>query len=72
MTCRSTIPSTGAAPGSLELQVRLQGIPVLGAEIPYQFFQMLPYALTLIVLASTSRRGAGAPAALARPWRRAR
>jgi simple sugar transport system permease protein len=65
----------GGAAGALlfglatSLQVRLQGTPVLGVEIPYQFFQMLPYALTLIVLASTSRRGAGAPAALARPWR---
>jgi simple sugar transport system permease protein len=68
----------GGAAGALlfglatSLQVRLQGIPVLGAEIPYQFFQMLPYALTLLVLAGTSRPGAGAPAALARPWRRGR
>ncbi|HMB69261.1 MAG TPA: ABC transporter permease [bacterium] len=68
----------GGAAGALlfglatSLQVRLQGVPLLGAEIPYQFFQMLPYALTLFVLAFTSRPGAGAPAALARPWRRAR
>lgn len=57
---------------AMSLQVRLQGRELLGVEIPYQFFQMLPYALTLLVLATTSRRGAGAPAALARPWRRVR
>ena len=62
----------GAIGGSLlfglamALQVRLQG----QVGIPYQFFQMLPYALTLVVLAAAPRRGAGAPAALARPWRR--
>jgi len=54
------------------LQVRLQGRPTLGVEIPYQFFQALPYALTLAVLARSPVRGAGAPAALARPWRRER
>ena len=64
----------GAIGGSLlfglamALQVRLQG----QVGIPYQFFQMLPYALTLVVLATAARRGAGAPAALARPWRRSR
>jgi simple sugar transport system permease protein len=64
----------GAIGGSLlfglamALQVRLQG----QGGIPYQFFQMLPYALTLIVLATAPRRGAGAPAALAIPWRRSR
>lgn len=52
---------------SMALQVRLQGQTV---QIPYQFFQMLPYVLTLIVLATASRRGGGAPAALARPWKR--
>jgi simple sugar transport system permease protein len=68
----------GAIAGSLlfglamALQVRLQGQALPGGEIPYQFFQMLPYALTLVVLATTSRRGAGAPAALATPWRRSR
>lgn len=55
---------------AMSLQVRLQGRPFLGGEVPYQFFQMLPYVLTLLVLATTSRRGAGAPAALARPYRR--
>jgi simple sugar transport system permease protein len=68
----------GAAGGALlfglamALQVRLQGRDLFGGEIPYQFFQMLPYALTLVALAGTSRRGAGAPAALARPFRRSR
>jgi len=68
----------GAAGGALlfglatALQVRLQGRELFGGEIPYQFFQMLPYALTLVALAGTSRRGAGAPAALARPFRRTR
>jgi simple sugar transport system permease protein len=57
---------------AMAAQVRLQGRILLGAEIPYQFFQMLPYALTLAVLAATTRPGAGAPAALARPWRRVR
>jgi simple sugar transport system permease protein len=57
---------------AVALQVRLQGRAVLGVEIPYQFFQMLPYALTLAVLAGAGRHGAGAPAALARPWVRSR
>jgi general nucleoside transport system permease protein len=57
---------------AMSLQVRLQGQPVLGLEIPYQFFQMLPYALTLFVLATATGRGTGAPAALARPYRRER
>jgi simple sugar transport system permease protein len=62
----------GGAAGALliglatSLQVRWQGNPWLGLEIPYQFFQMLPYALTLAVLAGTSRRGLRAPAALGR------
>ncbi len=55
---------------AMSLQVRLQGRPVVGVEIPYQFFQMLPYLLTLLVLATTNVRGAGAPRALARPYER--
>lgn len=68
----------GGAAGALlfglatSLQVRWQGAPFLGVEIPYQFFQMLPYALTLLVLASASRRGLRAPASLARPYERRR
>ncbi|NNE43625.1 MAG: ABC transporter permease, partial [Gemmatimonadetes bacterium] len=57
---------------AMSLQVRMQGRTFAGGEIPYQFYQMLPYALTLVVLATTSRRGQGAPAALARPWQRGR
>jgi simple sugar transport system permease protein len=68
----------GALAGALlfglatSLQVRLQGRPVLGVEIPYQFFQALPYALTLAVLARPARGASAAPAALARPFRRGR
>jgi simple sugar transport system permease protein len=70
-------PSTGLLGAllfglAMSLQVRLQGRPVLGAEIPYQFFQALPYLLTLVVLARSARPGAGAPAALGRPFRRER
>lgn len=57
---------------AMSLQVRLQGQGIGGVEIPYQFFQMLPYALTLVVLASATGRGSGAPAALGRPYRRER
>lgn len=70
-------PSAGALGAllfglAMSLQVRLQGRSTLGVEIPYQFFQALPYALTLAVLARSSRQGAGAPAALAKPFRRER
>ena len=57
---------------AMSLQVRLQGRPILGVEIPYQFFQALPYALTLAVLARLDRQGVGAPAALAKSFRRER
>lgn len=57
---------------AMALQVRLQGRAAGGVEIPYQFFQALPYALTLVVLARLRSGRAGAPAALARPWRRER
>ena len=57
---------------AMALQVRLQGRLLGGVEIPYQFFQALPYALTLAVLARSPRRAAGAPAALARPYLRER
>jgi ABC-type uncharacterized transport system permease subunit len=57
---------------AMSLQVRLQGQGILGVEIPYQFFQMLPYALTLFVLAAAAGRGTGAPAALGRTYRRER
>ncbi|MBZ0269525.1 ABC transporter permease [bacterium] len=57
---------------TMALQVRLQGQSLLGVEIPYPFFQMLPYALTLVVLAVASRPSGGAPAALGRPFARER
>ncbi|MCA9752111.1 MAG: ABC transporter permease [Gemmatimonadetes bacterium] len=57
---------------AMALQVRLQGQAGPGGGVPYQFFQMLPYVLTLVVLALVPRGAAGAPAALARPWRRSR
>ncbi len=57
---------------AMALQVRLQGRAVLGVEIPYQFFQALPYALTLVVLARPRSGSAGAPAALGRPYLRER
>ncbi len=41
----------------------------LGLDVPYQFFLMLPYILTLLVLAGFVGRST-APAALARPYRR--
>jgi hypothetical protein len=57
---------------AMALQVRMQGRLLLGTEIPNQFFQMLPYALTLGVLVLGARGGAGAPAALARAFRSGR
>jgi simple sugar transport system permease protein len=57
---------------AMSLQVRLQGQSFLGVEIPYQFFQALPYALTLVVLARSGRVSTGAPAALAQPFHRER
>ena len=57
---------------AMALQVRLQGRATFGVEIPYQFFQALPYALTLVVLARGARQRSGAPAALARPYARER
>ena len=45
---------------------RLQGIPVLGVEIPVQFINMLPYVLTVVLLAgfigkSVPPRASGIP-----------
>ncbi|MFN8642475.1 MAG: ABC transporter permease [Candidatus Binatia bacterium] len=42
----------------------------LGLAVPFQFFLVLPYVLTLLVLASRAG-GATAPAALGQPYRRA-
>jgi ABC-type uncharacterized transport system permease subunit len=57
---------------AMALQARWQGERMFGIEIPYQFFQMLPYALTLIALAMTSGSAARAPAALGKPYLRGR
>jgi len=48
------------------LQLRAQLLP---SGIPLQFLLMLPYVLTIIVLAASAQR-AGAPAALGIPYRR--
>lgn len=47
-------------------QVRLQQTP-LGADIPYQFFLMMPYILSIVALVVMSRR-AEVPAALMVPF----
>jgi simple sugar transport system permease protein len=54
--------------GTISLQLRLQSI---GLEIAPQFFFMLPYLLTIIALAVSSRKSAG-PEALGEPYLRER
>jgi general nucleoside transport system permease protein len=52
-------------------QIRFQGTPILGVEIPYPFLQMLPFVLTLVVLATAGRRRGGiGPAALGKAYAR--
>ncbi|MCA1621967.1 MAG: ABC transporter permease [Acidobacteria bacterium] len=49
--------------------IQLQGVPIGGAEIPNQFIQIIPYVLTIVVLAGfigTSR----APRALGIPYQK--
>ena len=48
------------------LQIRLQ---VSGIAIPYQFFQMIPYVATVVVLSLIGTRQAG-PKANGKPYRR--
>lgn len=50
--------------GAEAVQLRLQA---MGIEIPHQFFQMLPYALTMIVLAGVVGRTVG-PKAMGKPF----
>ncbi len=47
------------------LQIRLQGTPILGVQLPSQFWASLPYALTLIALAGLLGKSKP-PAALGR------
>lgn len=48
------------------LQLRLQAI---GIAVPYQFLVMLPYVLTIVMIAASYKR-AGSPAALGIPYER--
>lgn len=50
--------------GAEAVQLRLQA---LGIEIPQQFFQMLPYLLTMVVLAGVVGRTVG-PKAMGKPF----
>ncbi len=52
------------------LQLRLQqaGSGVLGLEMPYQFYLMLPYAMAIVALVLMARR-AQVPQALMKPYR---
>jgi simple sugar transport system permease protein len=52
--------------GAYALQLWIQAS---GAPIPHQLLLMLPYALTIVILAIVARRARG-PAALTRPFRR--
>ena len=50
------------------LQIRLQGVSLFGGPtIPVQFIQILPYAVTVLVLAGFVGRSK-APSSLGRPW----
>jgi simple sugar transport system permease protein len=53
------------------LQLRLQqaGGGVLGLELPYQFYLMLPYAMAIVALVLVARRAAY-PQALMKPYRK--
>jgi simple sugar transport system permease protein len=48
------------------LQLRLQAV---GVQLPYQYLLLLPYLVTILLLALIARR-ASAPAALLKPYRR--
>ncbi len=52
------------------LQLRLQqgGAGVLGVDLPYQVYLMLPYAMAIVALVVMARRAA-VPQALMKPWR---
>jgi simple sugar transport system permease protein len=49
------------------LQIQWQGVPIRGVEIPNQFIQMIPYVLTIVVLAGFIGQSR-APRALGIPY----
>lgn len=49
------------------LQVGLQGKPILGLDIPSEFWQSLPYLATVIALAGFLGKGSRPPAGMGRP-----
>jgi ABC-type uncharacterized transport system permease subunit len=49
------------------LQIQLQGVPIRGVEIPNQFIQIIPYVLTIVVLAGFIGQSR-APRALGIPY----
>lgn len=51
------------------VQIRLQGVVLLGKEIPVQFIQILPYVVTILVLAGFVGQSR-APKALGTPFQR--
>jgi simple sugar transport system permease protein len=51
------------------LAIRMQGVPIGGAEIPNQFVQIIPYVLTIVVLAGFIGHSR-APRALGLPYRK--
>jgi simple sugar transport system permease protein len=51
------------------VQIRLQGVQLWGhVKVPVQFIQMLPYVVTILILAGMMGRSR-APSALGTPWR---
>ena len=49
------------------LQIQLQGVPIRGYEVPNQFIQIIPYVLTIVVLAGFIGQSR-APRALGIPY----
>ena len=54
---------------ALQLRLQQSGSGVLGLDIPYQFYLMLPYAMAIVALVVMARRAAY-PQALMKPWRK--
>ncbi|MDQ3908557.1 MAG: ABC transporter permease [Acidobacteriota bacterium] len=53
------------------LQIQLQGVPIRGVEVPNQFIQIIPYVLTIVVLAGFIGHSR-APRALGIPYEKER